>query len=98
MYAAPMAITKRKPKARAKARAIPLTAVYVRVPEGGYVAWISEAVGVHTQGETFEEARANLLDVIDLMLEDSPGQFGVRPKEPIPPGAFLETLFLVLPA
>lgn len=72
-----------------------LTAVYLAAPEGGYVAWISEAVGVHTQGDTFEEARKNLLAVIDLMLEECPEQFGVEPSEPVPPGAFRETMFLV---
>lgn len=75
-----------------------MTAVYVRAPEGGYVAWVSEAVGVHTQGETIEETRANLLDVIRLMVEDTPEQFGIEPTEPVPPGAFLETMFLVRPA
>lgn len=88
-----MATTKRRP--RPKLRPIPLTAVYVRAPEGGYVAWISEAIGVHTQGETIEETRRNLLDAIKLMLEAAPGQFGLEPTEAIPPGAFTETVFLV---
>lgn len=82
-------------KARFKTRSVALTAVYVPAAEGGYVAWISEAAGVHSQGDTFELARRNLLMVIDLMLEESLEQFGVKPSEPIPPGALRETIFLV---
>ncbi len=40
-----------------------LTAVFVEdEEEGGFVAYIAEMEGVITQGETYEEARENLLD------------------------------------
>jgi predicted RNase H-like HicB family nuclease len=49
-----------------------LTAVYEEVPEeegGGYVAYAEELPGAITQGETLEEARQNLRDAIELLLE-----------------------------
>ncbi len=59
------------------------------------MAEILEAECVFTQGKTFEEARENLVEVIDLMLEEAPHQFGRRRRRP-PPGSMTETLFLVL--
>jgi predicted RNase H-like HicB family nuclease len=46
-----------------------LTAVYRQVPEGGYVARVREIPGAMTQGETLDEARANLQDAVRLMIE-----------------------------
>ena len=46
-----------------------LTAVYMQVPEGGYVAFVEELPGANTQGETIEEARENLKEVVELVLE-----------------------------
>jgi predicted RNase H-like HicB family nuclease len=45
-----------------------LTAVFQRVPEG-YVAFVEELPGANTQGETLEEARANLVEAVRLILE-----------------------------
>lgn len=94
-----MATTKAK-RARvrkSRARVLRLTAVYERASEGGYTVWVPEAIGVLTQGNTFEEAHENLLDAIQLMLEDAPEQFGVESAEPIPPGAIFQPIFVVLP-
>jgi predicted RNase H-like HicB family nuclease len=44
------------------------TAVFERVPEG-YIAFVEELPGANTQGETLEEARANLREAIELVLE-----------------------------
>lgn len=45
-----------------------LTAVYVR--EGKWiVAWLAELPAVMTQGATIEEARENLHDAFQLMME-----------------------------
>ncbi len=44
------------------------TAVYMKVPEG-YVAFVEELPGANTQGATLEEARANLQQAVDLVLE-----------------------------
>jgi predicted RNase H-like HicB family nuclease len=48
---------------------IELTAVFREAPEGGYVAFVEELPGANTQGETLEEARANLREAVELVLE-----------------------------
>ncbi len=45
-----------------------LTAVYMKVPEG-YVAFVEELPGANTQGETLEEARANLEEAVTMVLD-----------------------------
>lgn len=45
-----------------------LTAVYQKVPEG-YTGFVEELPGANTQGETLEEARANLREASALVLE-----------------------------
>jgi predicted RNase H-like HicB family nuclease len=45
------------------------TAVYQPAEEGGFVAFVEEIPGAITQGETIEEARANLREAIQLVLE-----------------------------
>ena len=44
------------------------TAVYMKVPEG-YIAFVEELPGANTQGATLDEARANLQEAVDLVLE-----------------------------
>lgn len=44
------------------------TAVYRKVPEG-YIGFVEELPGANTQGATLEEARANLKEAIELVLE-----------------------------
>lgn len=44
------------------------TAVYVQVPEG-YVAFVEELPGANTQGATLDEARANLREAVEMVLE-----------------------------
>jgi predicted RNase H-like HicB family nuclease len=48
-----------------------LTAVYVEAEEGGYVGFVEELPGANTQGETLEEARENLKEVVALLLESN---------------------------
>jgi predicted RNase H-like HicB family nuclease len=48
--------------------AIEFTAVFQKVPEG-YIAFAEELPGANTQGATLEEARANLREAIQLVLE-----------------------------
>ena len=45
-----------------------LTAVYLEVPEG-YVAYVEELPGANTQGDTLEEARENLREAVELLVE-----------------------------
>ena len=44
------------------------TAVYRKVPEG-YIGFVEELPGANTQGATLEEARANLKEAIELVIE-----------------------------
>jgi predicted RNase H-like HicB family nuclease len=48
-----------------------LTAVFVQVPEGGYVAFVEELPGANTQGATLEEARENLREAVALVIESN---------------------------
>jgi len=45
-----------------------LTKVFQKVPEG-YIGFVEELPGANTQGETLEEARANLEEAIELVME-----------------------------
>lgn len=47
---------------------ITLNAVYLKVPEG-YIGFIEELPGANTQGATLEEARENLKEAVDLVME-----------------------------
>lgn len=48
--------------------AMELTAIFEKVPRG-YVAFVEELPGANTQGATLEEARANLHEAVQLVLE-----------------------------
>ncbi|HEX9276207.1 MAG TPA: type II toxin-antitoxin system HicB family antitoxin [Casimicrobiaceae bacterium] len=45
-----------------------LTAVFRKVPEG-YIGFVEELPGANTQGATLEEARANLSEAVELILD-----------------------------
>lgn len=45
-----------------------LTAVFEKVPEG-YIGFVQELPGANTQGATLDEARANLAEAVQLVLE-----------------------------
>ncbi len=45
-----------------------LTTVFRKVPEG-YIAFVEELPGANTQGATLEEARENIKEAIELVLE-----------------------------
>jgi len=55
-----------------------LSAVLTPAPEGGYVAFNPET-GTTTQGETVEEALANLREATELYLEEFPLIVSGRP-------------------
>jgi predicted RNase H-like HicB family nuclease len=46
------------------------TAVFKEVPEG-YVAFVEELPGANSQGETLAEARENLREAVELVLESN---------------------------
>lgn len=45
-----------------------LTAVFRKVPEG-YIGFVEELPGANTQGKTLEEARENLREAVELVLQ-----------------------------
>ena len=47
-----------------------LTAVFQQVPEG-YIGFVEELPGVNTQGDTLDEARTNLQEAVQLVLESN---------------------------
>lgn len=58
-----------------------LTAVFRRVPSG-YVAYVEELSGANTQGATLDEARANLREAVQLVIESNralAGEIGAGP-------------------
>jgi predicted RNase H-like HicB family nuclease len=46
-----------------------VTAVFEPAQEGGYTCFVEEVPAAISQGETLEEAKANLLDALKLVLE-----------------------------
>ena len=46
-----------------------VTAVFEPAQEGGYTCFVEEVPAAISQGETLDEARANLLDALKLVLE-----------------------------
>ena len=46
------------------------TAVFQKVPEG-YIGFVEELPGANTQGATLDEARANLAEAVELVLEEN---------------------------
>jgi predicted RNase H-like HicB family nuclease len=53
-----------------KGKKMELTAVFQKVPEG-YIAFIEELPGANTQGITLEEARENLKEAVNLVIESN---------------------------
>ena len=49
-------------------RHICLTAVFQETPEG-YIAFVEELPGANTQGATLEEARSNLAEAVEMVLD-----------------------------
>ncbi len=47
---------------------ISFTAVFQKVPEG-YIGYVEELPGANTQGESLDEARVNLREAVQLVLE-----------------------------
>ena len=55
-----------------------VTAVLTAADEGGYVAYNPET-GTASQGDTLEEAIANLREAVELYLEEFPMKLGRAP-------------------
>jgi predicted RNase H-like HicB family nuclease len=67
---------------------VKLTAVFEPAKEGGYTCFVEEIPAAISQGETLEEAKANLIDALQLVLES---QRELAEKD-LSPGALRETL------
>jgi predicted RNase H-like HicB family nuclease len=46
-----------------------LTAIFEPAKEGGYTCFVEEFPAAISQGETLEDAKANLMDALKLVLE-----------------------------
>ncbi|MDQ3099590.1 MAG: type II toxin-antitoxin system HicB family antitoxin [bacterium] len=46
--------------------------IFQEEENGGYSVWVPDLPGCASQGETLEEALANIKEAISLYLEDSP--------------------------
>jgi predicted RNase H-like HicB family nuclease len=61
-----------------------LTAVLTPDPDGGYVAQIAELPGAISQGDTVEEALANVREAAELYLEDAtPDELAALDAHPV---------------
>ena len=72
-------------------RQMQFTAVFQEVAEG-YIGFVEELPGANTQGAALEEARENLIDAVELVLEanrmlaeeSTQGQQVIRESFPLP--------------
>jgi len=69
---------------------VKLTAVFEPAKEGGYTCFVEEIPAAISQGETLEEAKANLRDALQLVLDC---QRELAEKN-LSPGALRETFEL----
>ena len=51
-------------------KSIEMTAVFEPSDEGGFIAYVQEIPGINTQGETIDEAKENLADAVNLVLQN----------------------------
>ena len=65
-----------------------LTAVFEPAKEGGYTCFVEEIPAAISEGDTFKEAKANLLDALKLVLEYQRDQA----KKNLSPKAVRETI------
>ncbi|MGH2581303.1 MAG: type II toxin-antitoxin system HicB family antitoxin [Anaerolineales bacterium] len=54
-----------------KTKVLEYNAIFAPEEEGGYSVCVPDLPGCHSQGETFEEAKANIQEAIELYLEDA---------------------------
>ena len=70
-----------------------LTTVFEPAPEGGYTCFVEEISAAISEGETLEEAEANLRDALDLVLQCQRelAESGLSPRSIRRPLAFTGT-------
>lgn len=52
-----------------------LTTIYEEAEEGGFIGYVAELPGANNQGETLQEARENLAEAIQLILDANREEF-----------------------
>jgi len=70
-----------------------LTAVFEEAPEGGYTCHFEELPEVFSEGETLQEAKANLLDALTQVME----YHREEARKSAAPGALREEFQLATP-
>lgn len=65
-----------------------LTAIFEPAKEGGYTCFIEEIPAAISEGDTLEDAKANLLDALKLVLEYQRKQVAKN----LSPGAVRQTI------
>lgn len=67
---------------RRRVKILEYNALFTPEEEGGYSVSAPDLPGCHSQGDTFEEARANIAEAIGLYLEDADADlYQVTPEE-----------------
>ncbi|KKU88042.1 hypothetical protein A3A64_04625 [Candidatus Gottesmanbacteria bacterium RIFCSPLOWO2_01_FULL_48_11] len=69
-------------KRRSTKKILEYTVLFTKEPEGGYSVSVPDLPGCYSQGDTFEEAGANIKEAIELYLEDAdPELYHVTPDQ-----------------
>lgn len=67
---------------RKKVKLLEYNAIFTPEDEGGFSVSVPDLPGCHSQGETFEEAKKNIVEAIELYLEDAdPKLYHLTPEE-----------------
>lgn len=65
-----------------KVKILEYNAVFTPEEAGGYSVFVPDLPGCHSQGSTFEDAKANIKEAIELYLEDADEElYHVTPEE-----------------
>ena len=62
-------------------RKVRFTIIIETSEEGGYHAWCPSLPGCHSQGETLEEAKGNIIEAIQCQLESIRSEGSLLPHE-----------------
>jgi len=68
--------------ARKQVRVLEYNVIFVNEPEGGYSVYVPDLPGCISQGETFEEAKKNIQEAIELYLKEADKElYEMTPEE-----------------
>ena len=66
--------SKVKSHAKSNISVLEYNCIFMEEDEGGFSVWVPDLPGCASQGETFEEAKKNIREAIELYLEDEPSE------------------------